>query len=161
MEPIKHIHLEKGPNRTLNMTFKYDNPLQGFDHALIAIVEQDVARDRWTVKPRTVNAAKGLTTTAYAFFNENANKWIDNLGDTSGPMDDVGTRYFFIDLPPHTAKDGTVKLSFKFGYQVDFDNPPSGLEFYAIIAVVAKAAGQPVAVLGNLAMSRLLTQVPA
>lgn len=163
MEPIRDVVFERDMHDNLRLTFKYPDRVPGFKYALVTIVEKDLKADEWTIRERTIHAAgtppNVLTTKAYDFFNESAGVWADSPGNTAGDTDDVGRRHYLINLQKHTASDGvTVNLEFIYGDQVDLDLP-DGFEFYALIAIVARAADHAVAVLGDMVITRVVEQV--
>ena len=122
------------------MAFQYPNHVSGFDHALVILVEQDGARDQWATASFETTQ-NGATFTALEFVNLSY-PW--SAPNTSGDRDDVGRRQRIFPVKP--GPNWTSK-SIRFSASQPDTDP--GLEFYAVIAIVAVAGGLPVAQLGD------------
>ncbi len=152
--PIKLAQLSQSGDNKVFVAFKYPNPVPGFDHALVLLVEQDGAKDSWQTITRNETVG-GLELNVLDFENASFPGGVN----TSGPEDDVGgtganRRMRLIPVVPGNSWTATL---FQFAkWQPDTD-PGADLEFYGVIALVAVAAGKPIAQLGPLVITSTLS----
>ena len=149
--PVSLAQLSRTGHNQVTVAFRYNNPMPGFDHAMILLCEQDGNKDAWTLESQSVTVGGfplSVLDIRNASFTADAN--------TAGPEDDVGgtgpgRRMRIVRMEP-----GWTTAPFRFAtWQPDTD-PGRDLEFYAVIAVVAVAAGLPVASLGSLGVTPTL-----
>jgi|JI9StandDraft_1071089.scaffolds.fasta_scaffold79375_2 hypothetical protein len=149
MKPITLAQMSQdGPN-AVYVAFKYPNPVSGFEHALILVVEQDVAQDAWKVVWRSTTAANGCKFQYLDF--ENAS--YPGTPESHGPEDDIGTNRKHL-IPVVQGDNWTSYRQLFDAKQPDADPK---LQFYAVIAIVAVAGGRPVAQLGDLVVTQAWT----
>lgn len=144
MQPFTNFSFTKQAEGQLLIAFDYVNVLDGFNEALVLVVEQDGTKDVWDLRHReyTATSAGGISTTRYAFYNTSYSDWLAIPDNTSGDRDDHGRRVFRRPIVPGPNEMIAT-------YRPDQPDPSSGLEFYCLVAVVAVAGWQPVAVLGE------------
>jgi hypothetical protein len=157
---IQNLQISNPERGKIGINFDYPVRPEGFDHAIVAIVEQDGSRDIWSLRPQlrwvAGSGANILTTTQLRLYNESAGAFIVSPANTAGLIDDHGFRHYIIDLNLHRSGN-RVSLEFPFGYQVD---PGGTLEFYGIVGIVSVVRNDiPVALLGQLHISETLTGV--
>lgn len=149
MKPIELAQLSQLNQNHFYVAFQAPNYVNGFDYAMVLVVEEDSRKDDWKIitKEKIVN---GLKFNYLAF--ENAS-YPGGTG-TSGPEDDIGTsRQRLVRIVP--GNNWTDFLQRFNPGQPDIGGERS-LEFYAVIAVVAVAGGLPVAQLGDIVVTRTL-----
>jgi len=160
---IQNLQISNPERGKIRISFDYPVRPDGFDHAIVAIVEQDGSRDVWSLKPQTrfvvQSGANALTTTQLRLYNESANAFIVSPANTEGEVDDHGFRHYLIDLNRHLSGNH-VSLVFPFGYQIDQGGT---LEFYGLIGIVSVVRNDiPVALLGQLHITETIrgVQIP-
>ncbi len=159
MLPFENFRFTKQSEGVLRITFDYTRVVRGYDHALVLIVEEDGTRDRWSLKQRNYLASsngQSIGATRLSFYNETYNDWLTIPTNTSGDRDDHGRRLFLKSLPQPLGASQVVINGYYDPTQPDNGN---GLEFYAIVAIVAEANGHPVALLGDYHISPTLRNV--
>ena len=158
--PIHNLQISNPELGHIGIQFDYPVRPEGFDHAVVAIIEQDGSRDVWSLRhqPRWVagSGANTLTTTQLRLYNESAGAFIGFPQNTAGSIDDHGRRFYVVNLDLHRSGDH-VSLNFPFGSQPDQGGT---LEFYGLIGIVSVVRHDiPVALLGNLFITDTLTGV--
>ncbi len=135
------------------VAFQNRNPVPGFTHALVLLVEQDSAKDEWQLGTRE-ELVDGIPFDVLEFQNASFPGGVN----TAGREDDVGgtgsrdrTRLVSM-IPGQTWTSTTYTI-----LRSQPDTTPGDLEFYAVIAVVSVAAGRPVAQLGDIIVTPTLT----
>jgi len=158
--PIQNLEISNPGSGQIGIDFDYPVRPEGFDHAIVAIIEQDESRDTWSLRHQSRwiagSGANTLTTTQLLLYNESAGAFIVSPANTAGPIDDHGNRYYIVNLNLHRSGNH-VRLVFPFGYQVD---PGGTLEFYGLIGIVSVVRNDiPVALLGQLFITETITGV--
>lgn len=158
--PIQNLHISNPALGRIAIDFDYPVRPAGFNHAVVAIIEQDAGRDVWSLRHQSRwvvgSGSNTLTTTQLRFYNESAGAFIVTPSNTAGDIDDHGGRHYVINLDLHRTGDH-VSLNFPFGAQPD---PGNTLEFYGLIGIVSVVRGDiPVALLGNLFVTETLTGI--
>jgi hypothetical protein len=160
MVPFKNFDFFKAREGVLKIEFDYTFVVSGYDHALVLVVEQDGDKDQWSLRTRNyiISTASGaISSTRLAFFNESFNDWLTIPENTSGDRDDHGRRLFLKALPKPLGAERVEINAYYDPRQIDQGG--SGLEFYALVGIVAAANGHPVALLGDHFVTPTLTNV--
>ncbi len=150
--PITLAQLSRTSQNQITVAFQNSIPVQGFDHAMVLLVEQDGAKDTWEVATQTANVG-GFTHPVLDFANSNFPGGIN----TSGPEDDVGGTGPRRRLRIVATNAGWTTTTFTVApWQPDTD-PGNDLEFYAVLLIVSVAAGSAVASLGDIVVTPTLS----
>lgn len=158
--PIQNLQISNPGQGKIGIDFDYPVRPEGFDHAIIAIIEQDASRDMWSLRHQSRwvagSGANTLTTTQLRLYNESAGAFIVSPANTAGPIDDHGFRHYIVNLNLHRSGNH-VRLVFPFGSQIDQEGT---LEFYGLIGIVSVVRSDiPVALLGRLFITDTITAV--
>jgi hypothetical protein len=149
--PIHNVQITNPKLGRIALNFDYPVRPKGFDHAVVAIIEQDGSRDVWSLRrqPRWIagSGSNSLTTSQLRFYNETSGRFISSHADTAGHIDDQGGRFYVVNLDLRRSGDH-ISLNFPFGAQPDWGGT---LEFYGLIGIVSVVKDDiPVALLGDL-----------
>jgi hypothetical protein len=158
--PIRNLTISNPERGKIAINFDYPVRPDGFNHAVVAIIEQDADRDVWSLRHQqrwvAGSGSNNLTTTQLRFYNESAGAFIVTPANTQGNIDDHGYRHYVINLDKHRNGDH-VSLTFPFGTQDDLGGT---LEFYGLIGIVSVVRSDiPVALLGKLFITETLTGI--
>ncbi len=158
--PITNVSIRQDGPSKINVRFEYEAVAESFDTVMVLLVEQDDQGDNWILKhrPTQIWTQDGWRDSVELdFYNASYNKWWDE-GSSAGSQDDTGNRRRIRRMPNPLGAN-----PFSFGIMYYADQPDEnrtstipGLEFYAVVGIVATVAGRPVVQLGDIAYSNQL-----
>lgn len=161
--PIENFIIEKKRESLIKLSFDYVGIEDSFNEVMALLIEKDKNQDKWTIKHKK---SKIWTDTGWHqfleldFFNETFNKYwneIVSYGASYEKQDDTGNRKRIRKLPTGQTNGQSNNNIFHIMYYANQqDYELTGLEFYAVAAIVSTVNFRPVVQLGDLAISNII-----